>query len=196
MTSHTRVEVHAEKSTRTPLKRVLFLTLAGILAIAYMLVPYYYGSREHENSDAPVPKVLLGTSPLRLPAEDAFREAEEFADHGQIDRGIPELLSVAQYSTNSGLRARALLHAATLMNTANEDADDARQLYEFFLKNYASQPGTDVARFHLAMFALKRNQPALAEFHLMALLRDTPNSNLKTSALFVAGEASQVLRTK
>lgn len=192
MTTHMEVAAKLEKGVKVPVKRALLVALIGVVAVAYMLVSYY--SREHLKSERPVPPVLVGAAPLQLSADDTFQQAEKFADQNQVDKGIPELLSVAQFSTNQELRARALLHAATLLNMADENSDDARQLYEFFLKSNLGQPGTDVAHFHLAMFALKHNQPAMAEFHLISLLRENPDSNLKSSALFVAGEASELLK--
>jgi len=141
-----------------------------------------------------VPELLTKAEPLNQPAENVYSQANSYADHNQRDKALALFASIAQYAPSPELKFRALLLAGTLLHMKNDSSEEARQVFAYFLKKDSAMPGSDVARFHLAIIALRRHRPAEADSYLIELMQKNPDSTLVTSALAIAGETVTVLQ--
>jgi hypothetical protein len=112
---------------------------------------------------------------------------------GDVDRALAIFGSVAKNAKDEAVQGRAVLLAATVLEVHTTRLDESAGLFRYFLYRYRDQKGTDSARYHLGLLELRRGNLAEAESLLTALLRDTPDSPVATSASYLAAETAKVL---
>jgi tetratricopeptide (TPR) repeat protein len=170
---------------------------ASLLIVAAALLYTVIGSRRSApsqfSSQAPIPLLIQQAPTLSDAAETALSRAQDLVRQGDINQALSLFASVGKNAGNPSLQAEAVLTAATVLEFRTERTDEAAAMFAYFLRHFPGQRGVDSARYHLALWELKRARPASAQTLLTAILRDTPESPVASSAAYLAAEAAQVL---
>jgi TolA-binding protein len=170
------------------------LVVAAVFATAaYAIQMHRTGQRATPVLAARDPGLLRDATPLTSSQQETLNRAMDLVQHKRWREAMPLLGSVAKYGDDPSLRAKSLLLAGTTLGLNNDDLDEAARIFVYFLREFPQQPGTDVARYHLAALYLQREKLHEAESLLTAILRDTPDSPLAASAAYVAAENASLL---
>ncbi len=169
-----------------------FTILVVVGALVYTIIRSR-NSTASSSSPPPVPALIAQAPALSDLPEVTLKQAEDLAQQGDTDRALALFGSVAKNAKDDAVQSRAVLLAATVLEVHTARLDEAAGLFRYFLYRYWDQKGSDSARYHLGLFELKRGNLAEAEWLLTALLRDTPDSPVATSASYLAADCAKVL---
>jgi hypothetical protein len=171
----------------------LLAVVAVIGAVLYVVQVY---RTRHPVEAAPItgdPDLIRSAQPLTASAQETFDQAIGMVQQKRWREAIPLLGSVAKFADDPALRAKSVLLAGTVMGLNEEESGQLPLIFGYFLHQFPEQPGTDIARYHLALLDLKQERLGEAESLLTAVLRDTPDSPLAPSAAYLAAETAKLI---
>jgi tetratricopeptide (TPR) repeat protein len=176
----------------------LIAKLFGAVTVIFALAAFAFTvfSYQWRGTVAPesvrIPPIIEQARPESASPELLLDQAQQHIQQGKPDQGLVLLASVAKYAPDPSLQARAVLVAGTVLETQDR-ANESAELFRYFISRYQGQPGLDGARYHLALREIQAGHLANAESLLTAVLRDSPNSPVASSATYLAAATARVL---